>query len=479
MKPEKLLFLADPEIKNDPRLSGKLDEISKLDFVEKIVCLPDIHFKGRVEAPSSFAAATNGLIVPHLTSPSLNCGMGVLRTSLKKDDITEEFLEKFYENIDLTFRDYIFFRKCSVAKRYRYMKEEFISTLFNGAETIAKKYSLPQEFIANMEASFIPIDQEVKAEISASKKNIYKYIPKQAITDEPYGLGRGFHGNHFLEFQYVEEIFDKKTASRFRLKKGDVVVMYHGGGGIVPYFVGRYYANRKKNSRLQRLRLFFKKFCFHFCSTEGLKNYRLRWHLYFSKSKFPAVNIESPEGKRMYNAFNMAMNYGYAYRAVMALMIADKIKESSPKRGEIKCQILADKAHNLIQKETINKESFIIHRHNACQIVAGKPLILSGFNNTSSYIMFGDRNSSYSLNTIDHGAGETIDKFAEKGISKKLLPETSTLLYSPYTKNTKCLKIVSHITNEGISHVVKVLSKHRIAKPLARLRPIAVLKHEK
>lgn len=476
---EKLVFLADPEIKNDIRLLRKIDEISKLDFVEKIVCLPDVHFKGRVEAPSSFAAATMDMIVPHLTSPSLNCGMGVLKTSLKKEDITEEFLERFYENIDLTFRDFIFFRKRSVAKRYRYSSQEFLSALLNGAETILQKYSLSREFIKNMEAPFIPIDLDVATEIIEDRKNLYKYIPRQAMGDEPYGLGRGFHGNHFLEFQHIEEICDKKAAIKFGIKKGDVVVMYHGGGGIVPYFVGRYFARRMKNSRFQRLKLFFRKFCFHFCSTEGLKNFRLRWHLYFSDSKFPAISLDSQEGKRMYNAFNMSMNYGYAYRAVMAKMIADKIKESSQNAREIRFQILGDKAHNIIQKEAIGKKNLIVHRHNACRILSGKPLILSGFNSTSSYLMLGGKNSAFSLGTLDHGAGETIDKFAENGISKILIPEISTLLYSPYTKNSKCLKKVSHITDEGINHVVDTLSRHKIAQPLARLRPIAVLKHER
>ncbi len=476
---EKLVFLADPEIKNDIRLLKKIDEISKLDFVEKIVCLSDVHFKGRAEAPSSFAAATKNMIVPHLTSPSLNCGMGVLKTSLKKEDITEEFLERFYKNIDLTFRDLIFFRKRSVAKRYRYSSQEFLSALLNGAETILQKYSLSKEFIENMEVPFIPIDEDVTAEIKENWKNLYKYIPRQAVSDEPYGLGRGFHGNHFLEFQHIEKICDKKAAIKFGIKKGDVVVMYHGGGGVVSYFVGRYFARRMKNSTVQRLKLFFRKFCFHFCSTEGLKNFRLRWHLYFSDSKFPAISFDSQEGKRMYNAFNMSMNYGYAYRAVMALMIADKIKESSQNTGEIRFQILADKAHNIIQKEAIGKKNLIVHRHNACRIIPGKPLILSGFNNTSSYLMISGKNSSRSMDTIDHGAGETIDNFLYKGISKQRIPEEVTLLYSPYTKNSKCLKKVRHITNEGINHVVDTLSRHKIAQPLARLRPIAVLKHER
>ena len=71
----------------------KLEEIARLPYVDGVLALPDLHWKARMEVPSSIAIATRGVVVPEFTSAAINDGMGVLRTGLTADEMTPERLE--------------------------------------------------------------------------------------------------------------------------------------------------------------------------------------------------------------------------------------------------------------------------------------------------------------------------------------------------------------------------------------------------
>jgi hypothetical protein len=81
MPSQTIINLAD-ETWGDDRLFKRLSRVSRLRLAGPVVALPDVHLKNRMEAPSSLATASEGAVIPDLSSCSLNCGMGVLATTI-------------------------------------------------------------------------------------------------------------------------------------------------------------------------------------------------------------------------------------------------------------------------------------------------------------------------------------------------------------------------------------------------------------
>src|SRR5262249_36993973 len=133
-------------------------------------------------------------------------------------------------------------------------------------------------------------------------------------------LGLGFGGNHFLELQIVEEEFDEAECHRLGIARGQAYVMYHGGGGGLPGFVGGYYGDRREGYT-QGWGLTASKLRFHFAKPRDWLRLRERWRYYFSGERFPAIPVDGPEGRRNRVALAVAMNYGYAYRVAMAARV--------------------------------------------------------------------------------------------------------------------------------------------------------------
>ena len=271
----------------------------------------------------------------------------------------------------------------------------------------------------------------------------------------------------------MEEIVDKETANAWKLTPGSIVIMYHGGGGAVSYYMGRYFANRKKDRNKFRSRVFqsFAKFLFHFGSVEGIQHARERWQYYFNPSAFQRIPASTFEGKRLMASIKASLNYSYAFRLAIAKRVMDSLQKAFGPNTTT--SLVWDSIHNSIREETINGKRVIVHRHTATKAFEGKPVIVSGFNNTNSYIGVGLPHAEDHLFSADHGAGETIKKHQAAGISK---PHPEKFTTEIYTTKPPYKKTVEHITNEGLEAVVKPLEEAGIMRPVVKLRPIAVFK---
>ncbi len=462
----------------NPRLIQTLEQIASLpQLVKPLICLPDIHLKEKTEAPCSFVTATEHYIIPELTAPSVGCGMGIIATSLTHKDITPEKLEIFYghmrehlgprygllENVLL----WIGLLKRPLQK-YDLREQELVEAIEHGAAAAQKKYNLPQDILDHIEYNGNAMDEETRRAFPARH-----LLPRAAFATGRHDMGYGFKGNHFLEIQYIETIADEQIARSWGLTPGQIVIMYHGGGGAVSYYMGRYFANRKKDRNKFRSRVFqmFGKFLFHFGSWEGLQHAYERWRYYFSPRPFEAIPINTFEGKRLMASVKASLNYSYAFRLAIVKRVMDAFtKTFGP---EVKASLLWDNIHNSIREENIGNRKLIVHRHTATRAFEGYPVLVSGFNNTSSYIGIGLPKGEEHLFSVDHGAGETIKKHRTNGISQIHPEQHETEIHTtkhPYKEK------VPHITNEGLEAVVKPLEAVGLMRAVAYTRPIAVFK---
>ena len=245
----------------DPKLKEVLFSIASLPHITRpVVCLPDIHLKETNEAPCSFVAAVDGVLIPELTAPSVGCGMGIIRTSLTKNDLTPEKLETFYAHMQEhrsvrfgTVKNILLWLGIIDRPRakYDFSKPDLADAIRNGARFAVEKYNLPSETLDHVEYQGDVMDEKTERAFSP-----LRILPRAAWASGRHDIGYGFKGNHFLEIQYIENLPDEATARAWGLHKDQVVIMYHGGGGAVSYYMGRYFANRKKDRNKLRSRLF-------------------------------------------------------------------------------------------------------------------------------------------------------------------------------------------------------------------------------
>jgi len=462
---------------DDERIRHILERITALKSLAfPAVCLPDLHLKNRTEAPSSFVAATEGTIVPELTAPSVGCGMGIIATSLEARDIDHNFFEIFYRALRTELGPrYGHFKNILLwlgiidrpKKKYDLSVKEFEEIIRNGAVAAVKKYSLPPDTLEHVELyGSVYTKEEIK---TLNLKNI---LPRISYSSGRHDIGYGFKGNHFLEIQYVEEILKPEKAAEWGLRENQIVIMYHGGGGAVSYHIGRYFANRKKNTLKQKAFLLPLKILFHFGSLKAWRDFPQRLRYYFFPRPFTEIPIGTREGHRLLLATKASLNYSYAFRMAIVRRIIDSIHDILPKKAA-ETHLVWDSSHNTIMEEIINGKTVMVHRHTANRVFEGKPVIVSGFNTTNSYIAVGLKEAENHLFSSDHGAGVTIQKFEKDGLTASHPKNHTTHIYqtrSPYKR------VIHHITNEGIDYVIQKLTEERVAEPVARLRPLAVFK---
>jgi RNA-splicing ligase RtcB len=104
--------------------------------------------------------------------------------------------------------------------------------------------------------------------------------------------------------------------------------------------------------------------------------------------------------------------------------------------------------------------------------VTGQAILLPGTNRTSSYLCVAADGAGTSLWSACHGAGTMIDDFAARGLSG-LDPEHRTTLRYNYRGSEP--EVVPQLDDCGVDEALGILQGHGIARPVARVRPIAVL----
>ncbi len=454
----------------EPAIRTKLDRIQKhvKTLARPLICLPNIHPKEGLEAPPQFVATTKDTIVPQLTAPAMNCGMSIFATSLTKDDFSEEFLNAFARKLRSgvserltrwqTFLQWLglFERK---AYPYDLSRTELEDIFLSGAEAALKKYGLPETERQHMEYGGRVTSREESANI-----NLADIIPRSSYTNGRHELGYNFGRNHFLEFQYVEKVVDEKTARAWGLSQNQIVLFYHGGGGHATYHLGRYFGRREKNTPSEKLALFWLKLVFHLSSWRGMRNFRARWHAYFSHVPFPATPLNSPEGTRLMQSIKIALNYGYAFRVALLARLRDALPTGT------RVSFLWDAAHNSITEEPHDNEQLIVHRQDAMRVFPEKPVMVAGFN-TLAYLGVGQE-TVQAFSSATPSAGKTIGTYTLGGTC---IEDPSHQMLTSRRKAPELIRS-AQFTPEGLFAVTHVLEQEGIVKPVAYLRPLATIK---
>jgi tRNA-splicing ligase RtcB (3'-phosphate/5'-hydroxy nucleic acid ligase) len=431
------------------------------------VVLPDFHHKGNMEMPSSIAVATRDSVWPILTSASVNCGMALV--ALDIDRPGAEAITDFYRRVR---------ERLPYPPTYRrdLTPDEVVRAAAEGSHFAVDRYGVdPGELTRVEHGGWLDLERFGGAE------RVRRELPWSVRQLSRIRFGTIGKSNHFIELQQVEEVYDAEAADLLGLRPGQVTLQFHGGGGSLPGEVGVLYGRRRRYPKAVRMQMAVQKPLYHLGRARSLEEARRRRELYFADA-YPPVPRESREGEQLMLANLAAMNYGFAFRLCAYANLRAMLDETFGAAGS---RLVVDSPHNAIYEEEVDGERAIVHRHNASRVnpadpqaddpvVArlGLPLLLPGTNRTSSYVCVPDDDAPASLNSTCHGAGSMIKDFVSRGISGADPEGRSTLRYNYAGPEPER---VEHYDDRGVDEAMAILRDHRVARPVVRLRPFAVM----
>ena len=445
--------------------SEKLIELAKRDQTlqqaRNVACLPGIQRMSYVMPdahqgygfPIGGVAAfdlDDGIISPGGVGYDINCGVRLLRTDFKESDITakrKELLAEIFKEVPAGVG------KGGITKLSRNVLKEI---LVRGAEwAVEQGYGTAE-------------DLERTEEGGRMKDATWEFISERALERGIPQLGTLGAGNHFLEIQKVDEIYDEKVAKAFGIEeKGQVLVMIHCGSRGLGHQIATDY-----------IELMEQKF--------GYKNLPDR--------ELINAPFKSDLGQRYYKSMCAAVNYAFANRQMIAHWVRDVFaKVMGSARG---MRQIYDVCHNVakVEKHTVNgKEKLLcIHRKGATRSfgpgraeipavyrAVGQPVLIPGSMGTASYILVGTKEAEeLSFSSTAHGAGrvmsrnEALRRFRGEQIRDELAKKGVELKASSW----KGVAEEASAAYKDVDEVVRVSHETGLGKLVARVVPIGVMK---
>jgi tRNA-splicing ligase RtcB len=440
--------------------------IENVDLAAPPVVLPDFYHKRLMEMPSSIAVATRDTIRPVFTSAALNCGMALAGLDIEKPNPAA--IRSFYEELRATY-------PYPPTNKPVLTADEVVRCAAEGARFAVDRYGLnPAELDRIEEGGCLSVEPYGGVE------RVRRELSWMAIQLSRLRFGTVGPSTHFVELQQVEEVLDPHAASTLGVKLGQVTLQYHGGDGVLNIQMGARFGRRLAASRPVRAVMSVQKPLYQLASARSGRQLRERMSLYFSGG-CPPVPRDGLEGERLMLANAMAMNYGFAYRQATYASLRSLAK----RWFGASMSTIVDSPHNTIYDEEVDGERAIVHRHNSARAFpaskmrghpafaeTGMPILLPGTNRTSSYLCVADEGANRSLYSASHGTGSIITDFARRGLSG-IDPEGHTTTRFGY-KDASATE-VPHLDDNGVNEGLRILVANRLVRPVARLRPFAVL----
>jgi len=455
---------ADAEIFASQEILQQAQDDASIEQVVNVACLPglvgnslampDIHYGyGFCIGGVAAFAADDGLVLPGGVGYDINCGVRLLASSIPAGEfaaVAESVGYAILQRIPtgLTPRS-----------NYRLNKKEFLRILSGGAREIVNNFSGRAADLVFIESGgCLPFD--TPGVIS----------PKAYERGGPQ-VGSLGSGNHFIEVQAVEEIYDPQAALVYGLEKGNIAIMIHTGSRGFGHQVASDYIETFRKKNLGRLRL--------------------------KDPQLVHAAIRSPEGRNYLQALNAASNFAWANRQLLQEDIVAILERIfSQGREKLGLELVYDQAHNIakFEKHLVagNMASLLVHRKGATRAFppghadvaekyrqVGQPVLIPGSMGSRSYVLRGTaRGAELTFASSAHGAGRRLSrhqavKFSAQTDVRECLKKNGVLVFS---HSEQGLREEIPEAYKNIDDVVAVTEASGISEKVARLRPLLVIK---
>jgi tRNA-splicing ligase RtcB len=296
-----------------------------------------------------------------------------------------------------------------------------------------------------------------------------------AVSDRAKNRGRDQvgtlgSGNHFMEIQKVDEVFDDNVAKTFGLFKDQIVVMIHTGSRGLGHQIATDYIG---------------------VMMKAMNKYGIT----LPDRELAACPINSSEGKRYFSAMACGANYAWANRQMIAHFVRKAWKTVLGEKSSL--SVLYDVAHNIakIEKHNIGgKETeILLHRKGATRAFppgnseipekyrkVGQPVIIPGSMGTASYILVGTNEGKDVWFSTCHGAGRAMSRReAERRVSgQEVIKRLESKGVIVKCWSLRGIAEEAPIAYKDIEKVIEVVHQAGLSRKVVRLVPLAVIKGE-
>jgi tRNA-splicing ligase RtcB len=436
------------QAKGDRSLSQLVNVATLPGIAHFAMGMPDMH-EG-YGFPVGGVAATrlpDGVVSPGGIGFDINCGVRLLTTGVPRPEIGS--IEPFVHELSRTI-------PTGYGRRGR---------LTLGAEEIDRVLEQGAAYVVRDRSLGLDEDLEYTESGGALVSACAERVSERAKLRGRDQLGTLGGGNHFLEVEVVEEIHDAAAASALGLQEGDVTVLMHTGSRGLGHQVCTDHV-RVMDAAL---------------GSQGIE---------LPDRQLAYAPLSSPEGRGYFEAMCAAANFAWANRQVLTHRVREVAARVLGRAAEVR--VVYDVAHNIAKLETLGGESVCVHRKGATRAFGpssdelpaayrgvGQPVFIPGSMGTSSFVMVGaDASSEVSLSSACHGAGRKMSRTAAKhGVAghtlRRELEAAGIVVRCPSNEE---LAEEAPFAYKDVERVVDVIARAGIARKVARLRPLGVLK---
>ncbi|MEN3009872.1 MAG: RtcB family protein [Candidatus Bipolaricaulaceae bacterium] len=420
------------------------------------MAMPDIHFG--YGFPIGGVAAFDvkeGVVSPGGVGYDINCGVRFLRTNLTVEDLKPKLpalLDAIFENVP-----------CGVGMggKLKVTAEELRQVMVKGARwAVERGFGWPEDLEHCEEGGAL-----AGADPAA--------VSSRAVERGRPQLGTLGAGNHFLEIQVVEEIYEPTTAAKLGVTaKGQITVMVHTGS--------RGFGHQICDDYLQ-----------------VMQNAVKKYGIYLPDRQLVCAPVESPEGKKYFSAMACAANFAWANRQMITHWVREAFERVFKKSAkDLGLFVIYDVAHNIakIEEHTVDgrKVTVCVHRKGATRAFPpghpavpkdyqeiGQPVLVPGDMGTLSYILVGtERAMKETFGSTCHGAGRLMSRAAalREKTGREVAEELRAKGILVKAASEKTLVEEMPEAYKDVTEVVEACHGAGISRMVVRVRPLGVVK---
>jgi tRNA-splicing ligase RtcB len=443
------------QVTNDKSLEQAVNAATLPGLVGAVTVMPDMH-QG-YGFPIGGVAATefpHGVISPGAIGYDINCGVRLLASTIELE-AAEPHLETLATALD---------RYCPSGVGQDGMVKvspaELDKVLRDGSAWAKKNgYATEADLTRTEESGRVEGADPAKVSVRAKERGRSQ-------------LGSLGAGNHFIEVDLIDEIYDAQAAAVMGLRQGCLTVQIHCGSRGLGHQVCTDYVQEFQGAVR-------------------------RYGIILPDRELVCAPMDSPEGEAYLAAMRAAANFAFVNRQLLAHAARQAFEQTfAGKVGNFHLHQVYDIAHNMGKLETYEiegqKVKVCVHRKGATRAfgpgspglppeyqVIGQPVIIPGSMGTASWVLVGTEESMrHSLGSSCHGAGRVMSRSQAKrdirGDQLKVQLERGGIKVR--AGSMPGLAEEAPEAYKDVDQVVQTVSEAGIARKVARLRPVAVIK---
>ena len=435
------------------------EQVANVAFLPGIVnhslAMPDIHWG--YGFPIGGVAATTldeGVISPGGVGFDINCGVRLVRTDLTLKEVKpriESLINELFKMIP---------SGVGSKGKIKISYNELRKLLGRGAEwAVDRGYGWEEDILLTEEEGYM----------KDANPNL---ISQHALERGKPQLGTLGSGNHFLEIQLIEKVYDANIAGELGLEEGNISIMIHTGS--------RGFGHQVCTDHLSSMQKAVHKYAIH-----------------LPDRQLACAPVQSPEGKNYYAAMSCAANYAWVNRQCIMHWTREafaKIFHASAR--ELGMRLVYDVAHNMAKLEEHivggQKTKLCVHRKGATRAFPpfhpeipkkyreiGQPVLIPGDMGRCSYCLAGaEKAMKETFGSTCHGAGRVISRTSarKQARGRNIQRELNEKGIIVKAENRGVLAEEMSDAYKDVNEVVEVMHQTGISKKVARMKPLGVIK---